>query len=115
MPKQTNKISLTRSAVIQRINRKLSANNERLRVTRNDERLLREVGQFYIRTDAILTASLSSLWAANRRAVSSGSDSLDVAPVLTGAEGVNRRNVDLEALARKLDVLRPWETILDDG
>ena len=81
MPKQTNKISLTRSAVIQRINRKLSANNERLRVTRNDERLLREVGQFYI----------------------------------TGSEGVNRRNVDLEALARKLDVLRPWETILDDG
>jgi hypothetical protein len=81
MPKQTDKISLTRSAVIQRINRKLSANNERLRVTRNDERLLREVGQFYI----------------------------------TGSEGVNRRNVDLEALARKLDVLRPWETILDDG
>ena len=31
MPKQTNKIGLTRSAVIQRINRKLSANNERLR------------------------------------------------------------------------------------
>ena len=48
MPKQTNKIGLTRSAVIQRINRKLSANNERLRVTRNDERMLREVGQFYI-------------------------------------------------------------------
>ena len=81
MPKQTNKIGLTRSAVIQRINRKLSANNERLRVTRNDERMLREVGQFYI----------------------------------TGEEGVNRRNVDLEALARRLDVLRAWETILDDG
>jgi hypothetical protein len=81
MPKQTNKIGLTRSAVIQRINRKLSANNERLRVTRNDERLLREVGQFYI----------------------------------TGEEGVNRRNVDIEALARRLDVLRPWETIRDDG
>jgi hypothetical protein len=81
MPKQTNKIGLTRSAVIQRINRKLSANNERLRVTRNDARLLGEVGQFYI----------------------------------TGEEGVNRRNVDLEALARRLDVLRAWETILDDG
>jgi hypothetical protein len=81
MPMQTNKIGLTRSAVIQRINRKLSANNERLRVTRNDERLLREVGQFYI----------------------------------TGEEGVNRRNVDIEALARRLDVLRPWETILDDS
>jgi hypothetical protein len=82
MPKQSDKIGLTRSAVIQRINRKLSANNERLRTVRHDnERLLREVGQFYI----------------------------------TGEEGVNRRNVDLEALARRLDVLRPWETILDDG
>ena len=82
MPKQSDKIGLTRSAVIQRINRKLSANNERLRTVRHDnERLLREVGQFYI----------------------------------TGEEGVNRRNVDIEALARRLDVLRPWETILDDG
>ena len=34
---------------------------------------------------------------------------------ITGEEGVNRRHVDLEALARRLDVLRPWETILDDG
>jgi hypothetical protein len=58
MAKQT-KVGLTRSAVIQRINRKLSINNERLRVTRNDERMLREVGP--------------------------------------GEEGVNRRNVDLEA------------------
>ena len=48
MPKQTDKIGVTQSAVIQRINRKLLANNERLRVTRNDERMLREVGQFYI-------------------------------------------------------------------
>jgi len=48
MAKQT-KIGLTRSAVIQRINRKLSANNERLRVTRYDnERMLSDVGQFYI-------------------------------------------------------------------
>jgi hypothetical protein len=79
MPKQTNKIGLTRSAVIQRINRKLSASNEKLRVIRNDnERLLREVGQFYI----------------------------------TGDEGVNRRNVDLETLARKLDILKPWEQLL---
>jgi hypothetical protein len=79
MPKQTNKIGLTRSAVIQRINRKLSANNERLRVTRNDnERMLNEVGQFYI----------------------------------TGDEAVNRRNVDLETLARKLDILKPWEQLL---
>ena len=79
MPKQTNKIGLTRSAVIQRINRKLSANNERLRVTRNDnERMLNEVGQFYI----------------------------------TGNEAVNRRNVDLETLARKLDILKPWEQLL---
>jgi hypothetical protein len=28
---------------------------------------------------------------------------------------LNRRNVDIEALARRLDVLRPWETILDDS
>jgi hypothetical protein len=35
--------------------------------------------------------------------------------VKTEEEGVNRRNVDLEALARKPDVLRPWETMLDDG
>ena len=34
---------------------------------------------------------------------------------ITGEEGVNRRNVDIEALARRLDVLRPWETILDDS
>jgi hypothetical protein len=81
MAKQT-KIGLTRSAVIQRINRKLSANNERLRVTRYDnERMLSDVGQFYI----------------------------------TGEKGVSRRNVDLEALARKLDILRPWETMLDDS
>jgi hypothetical protein len=79
MPKQTDKIGVTQSAVIQRINRKLLANNERLRVTRNDERMLREVGQFYI----------------------------------TGEEGVNRRNVDLEALARKLDILKPWEQLAE--
>jgi hypothetical protein len=79
MPKQTDKIGVTQSAVIQRINRKLLANNERLRVTRNDERMLREVGQFYI----------------------------------TGDEGVNRRNVDLEALARKLDILKPWEQLAE--
>jgi hypothetical protein len=79
MPKQSDKIGVTQSAVIQRINRKLSASNEKLRVTRNDERLLREVGQFYV----------------------------------TGEEGVNRRNVDLEALARRLDILKPWEQLAE--
>jgi hypothetical protein len=78
-PKQSDKIGLTRSAVIQRINRKLSANNERLRVTRNDERMLREVGHYYI----------------------------------VGEEGVSRRNVDLETLARKLDILKPWERLAE--
>jgi hypothetical protein len=28
---------------------------------------------------------------------------------ITGEEGVNCRDVDPEALARRLDVLRPWE------
>ena len=67
MPKQTNKIGLTRSTVIQHINRKLSANNERLRVTRNDERMLREVGQFYITgEEGVRTAatSISKRWPA---------------------------------------------------
>jgi hypothetical protein len=80
MVKQTRKVGLTRNAVIARINRKLAGSNERLKIARDNERMRREVGFYYV----------------------------------VGEEGVTHRDVDIVALAQKLNCLKPWEALLDD-
>jgi hypothetical protein len=52
MPK---KVLLSRAAVIARINRRLATSNERLKAARSDQRINREVGNFYVVGDEGVT------------------------------------------------------------
>jgi hypothetical protein len=79
MAKQ-EKAGVTMRAVIQRINRKLAADDEVLKAVRG-ERLRLDVGDFYI--------------------------------VDTRRNFITGKDIDPEALARELGVLKPWEAVRD--
>jgi cytochrome oxidase assembly protein ShyY1 len=73
-------VPVTERAVIQRVNRKLALEGQKLRTSRS-ARSIQDSGRYYI-------VDLRGNWLA-------------------------RKNVDVEKLARELEVLAGWESIVD--